>query len=254
MADIFRYTGSAARLRLIDRLLALRALPFAGRRYTCPCCGWRLRAFTHGGASWRRRRNGYCPRCNSKARHRRDWLFLRQHTNLFSASLRVLHISPKFSLARRLARMPNLDYVAGDLSARPYISLRFDLEALPISSESFDVAICIHVLEHVESDRAAMDEIFRVLRPGGWALITAPVRLDRPTYEDATVTTPDARLSAFGETDHVRFYGYDLADRLEECGFVVRLDRADGLDEETKATYGLLNDEHVFFCEKPAAR
>ncbi len=251
MVDLLHSVRSTTALRVLDGLLAVRALLFVGRRFTCPCCGWRLRAFTHGGSSLRVRRCGYCPRCNSKARHRRDWLYLLEQTDLSTANLRLLHISPKYSLARRLTRMPNLDYLAGDLSQRAHISLRFDVASLPVSSETFDAVICIHVLEHVDQDRRAMSEIFRVLRPGGWALITAPVRLDQPTHEDPSITEPEERRRAFGETDHVRFYGYDLVDRLEESGFTVRLDRAEGLDEDTKSTYGLLDDENVFFCQKP---
>ena len=82
-------------------------------------------------------------------------------------------------------------------------------------------------------------------------MISVPIRLDRPTYEDAAIIAPQDRRRAFGETDHVRVYGYDLGDRLQECGFTVRLDRAESLDEQIKARYGLLDDENVFFCEKP---
>ena len=253
MANIFDYTRTGLGRLAVDRLLAVRALPFLGFRYRCPCCGWRLRTFTRGGASLRSRPSGYCPRCNSKARHRRDWLFLRRNTELFTRPQRLLHISPKYALARRLARLPNLDYVAGDLEARPYIALRFDLTSLPLRDESFDSAICIHVLEHIEDDRAAMAELFRVLRPGGWALVTVPARLDQPTYEDAAVTAPQDRLREFGETDHVRFYGNDLVQRLEAAGFHVALDAATELDPATMEHYGLLADENIFFCTKPIA-
>ncbi|MDH3539864.1 MAG: class I SAM-dependent methyltransferase [Acidimicrobiia bacterium] len=251
MANLFRYTRSPATRSLFDWMLAVRGILFVGRRFTCPCCGWRLRAFTHGDGSLRTRPNGYCPRCNAKARHRRDWLFLRQSTNLFADDLRLLHISPKYSLARRFARMPNLEYVAGDIKDRPYVAVRFDLAGLPFRSGAFDAAICIHVLEHVEHDRAAMEELFRILRPGGWAFVSVPVRLDQPTYEDATITAPEARRRAFGETDHRRWYGSDLIDRLAECGFIVTLDRAQALPEDLKARYGLLADENIFLCTKP---
>lgn len=232
-------------------LLALRALPFRGRHFTCPCCDWSLRAFTHGGASLRVREAGYCPRCNSKARHRRNWLYLREHTDLFTADLRLLHISPKYSLARRLSTMPNLRYVAGDLEHRPHVSLLFDITRLPFRTGSFDAAICIHVLEHVPRDREAIADLYRVLRPGGWALVTVPIRLDQPTYEDASITSPDDRLRAFGETDHVRFYGHDLVERLEAAGFAVQLDRADSIAAATRSRYGLKTDENVFLCRKP---
>jgi SAM-dependent methyltransferase len=245
-----RAAGSPLARRVIDGLLAVRALLFVGRRFTCPCCGWRLRSFTHGGSSLRTRPNGYCPRCNAKARHRRDWLYLRDRTGLFTDELRLLHISPKYSLSRRFVKMRNLDYVAGDIEIRPHVSLRFDATCLPFADETFDAAICIHVLEHIERDRAAMSEIHRVLRPGGWALISVPIRFDQPTYEDASVTAPADRLREFGEVDHWRYYGSDFVDRLETAGFVVDIDRGTDLDESTMATYGLLDDENVFFCRK----
>ncbi len=251
MASLFRYARPAATSKAFDRMLAVRAVLFTGRRFTCPCCGWRLRTFTEADGSWRARANGYCPRCNAKARHRRDWLFLQANTNLFVDRLRLLHVSPKFSLARRLVRLPNLDYVAGDIEARPFISVRFTAERLPFGDATFDAVICIHVLEHVEDDRAAMQELHRVMRPGGWALVSVPLRLDHPTYEDGAITDPEARRRAFGETDHLRLYGVDVIDRLEACGFTVTLDRADELSEDLKARYGLLADENVLFCRKP---
>lgn len=241
-----RLIGSA-----LEILLAMRAVAFIGRRHRCPCCGWRLRAFTRGGTSLRTRHHGYCPRCNSKARHRRDWLFLAEHTNLFEDELSLLHVSPKYSLSRRFVKMPNLRYVAGDIERRPNISVRFDVAALPFPDDTFDAVICIHVLEHVDHDRQAMSELHRVLRPGGWALITAPVRLDRLTYEDAAITSREGRLEAFGEADHRRWYGRDLLDRLEAAGFTVRIDRGDRLDPAVMDEHGLLDDEHVFYCEKP---
>ena len=234
----------------LEAALALRALLFLGTKYICPCCGWRLRAFTHGGASLRVRPSGYCPRCNSKARHRRDWLFLEQKTELFTKPLRLLHISPKYSLSRRLMKAANLRYVAADISTRMNLSLLMDLTATPIRCETFDAAICIHVLEHIRDDRSAISEIYRVLKPGAWALISVPVRLDQATFEDPSITTAAERRRAFGESSHVRYYGRDLTARLEECGFRVQLDLARDLDRTTASKYGLLDDENVFYCSK----
>jgi predicted SAM-dependent methyltransferase len=250
MEDFFRHTKIPALGRLFEVLLALRALLFVGTRYTCPLCGWRLRAFTHGGTSFRARHRGYCPRCNSKARHRRIWLYLEEKTNLFSHPLRLFHVSPKFSLSRRFSRMENLDYVGVDLNDRRNINAWADITATPIRSATFDAVICIHVLEEIEQDLVAMRELYRVLKPGGWAVISVPTRLDQETYEDPTITAAKERLRAFGEEAHVRIYGGDLRDRLESCGFQVQLDLAQEIGQQTMEKYGLADDENIFYCTK----
>lgn len=237
---------------LREMLLSVRSLAFAGSRYTCPCCGVHVRTFTHGGGSFRARDRGYCPRCNAKARHRRIWLFLEQHTNLFTEHLSLLHIAPHYSLARRFVTLSNLAYVSADLEPRPCVNVQLDVTAVALPDNTFDAAICVHVLEHVQHDGRAMQELYRVLKPGGWALVSVPIRLDQPTYEDPAITTPEERRAAFGEAGHVRFYGYDLRDRLESCGFRVQLYPAANVDHATRDRYGLLNDENIFLCTKPA--
>jgi SAM-dependent methyltransferase len=250
MEDFFRHTKIPVLGRLFEVLLTLRALLFVGTRYTCPCCRWRLRAFTHGGTSFQTRHRGYCPRCNSKARHRRIWLYLEEKTNLFTDRLRLFHVSPKYSLSRRFIRMPNLDYVGMDLNDRRNINAWADIAATPIRSATFDAVICIHVLEEIEQDLVAMGELYRVLKPGGWAVISVPTRLDQGTYEDPTITSPEDRLRAFGEQAHVRIYGRDLTERLEACGFQVQIDLGRNIEQQTMEKYGLADDENIFYCTK----
>lgn len=47
-------------------------------------------------------------------------------------------------------------------------------EELPFNQGSFDLVTCTDVLEHIRADATAVNEIHRVLRPGGYALITVP--------------------------------------------------------------------------------
>ena len=234
----------------IDRLLALRALFFIGNKYTCPCCGWNLRAFTHGGYSIRVRHLGYCPRCNSKSRHRRWWLFLQKQTNLFTDHLRLFHVAPNYCLSRQFSRMSNIEYFGADLHNHRNIRIKMDLPFAPIISETFDAVLCIHVLEHIPADRKAIRELYRVLKPGAWAGISVPIRMDQITYEDQNIITPKEREKAFGETVHVRYYGYDLVDRLEEAGFQVTMYPGKDVDKEAQQKYGLRNDENIFYCTK----
>lgn len=251
MLDIFHLTRMPLFGQAIEAFLFLRALLFVGSRHTCPCCGWRLRAFTHGNYSFRVRHFGYCPRCNAKSRHRRDWLFLESKTNLFSEDTRLLHVSPKYSLSRRFVTMPNITYVGVDLHDRPNTSIKVDISAIPFQSETFDALLCIHVIEHVEDDLSAISELYRVLKPGGWAVISVPIRLDQMTYEDPTIMAPEDRLRHFGEEQHVRIYGYDFLERLLTAGFDVQLNLAQDVDRATSEKYGLLADENVFYCTKP---
>ncbi len=48
------------------------------------------------------------------------------------------------------------------------------LEALPWPDGSFDLITCLDVIEHTPDDRAALAELYRVCRPGGWLLVTVP--------------------------------------------------------------------------------
>ena len=146
--------------------------------------------------------------------------------------------------------MPNLDYLGVDQVDFPNVKIKMDLVSTPFRSEIFDAIICIHVLEHIEEDREALRELYRVLKPGGWAVVSVPIRLDQKTYEDPMIVLPEERNRAFGETAHVRFYGYDLMDRLQECGFQVQLDRGDEVDLRTRMKYGLRDDESIFHCVK----
>ncbi len=63
-------------------------------------------------------------------------------------------------------------------------------EALPVPSASQDVVLCESVLEHVDSPRLALDEMYRVLRPGGVAYITTTNRLRVSPSGDSEYRVP----------------------------------------------------------------
>ena len=104
---------------------------------------------------------------------------------------------------------PNIDYLSADLNS-PSAMVKMDITNIKYEDNSFDVIICNHVLEHIPDDRKAMSELYRVLKPGGWAILQVPISLLlNKTYEDPTVTTPEEREKVFGQSDHVRIYAKD---------------------------------------------
>jgi SAM-dependent methyltransferase len=58
------------------------------------------------------------------------------------------------------------------------------LEELPWPTDSFDLITCLDVIEHVPDDRAALRELRRVSKPGGWLLATVPAYQALWSYHD----------------------------------------------------------------------
>lgn len=231
----------------------IRGLWYKGGNYYCPCCSTHVRKFLAGGVSIRP--HAQCPRCGSLERHRLLWLFLQRKTDFFQQSLRVLDIAPSFFLQQQFQHRTNLDYISADLTA-PWVMTHIDLTDIHFPDNHFDRIICYHVLEHIPDDRRAIGELFRVLKPGGWAILQSPVDMARATtFENPQVLPPEERLCLFGQEDHVRIYGQDYTLRLREAGFQVTADDfVQCLAEEEVHRYGLMREEVLFVCHKPDYR
>jgi SAM-dependent methyltransferase len=148
--------------------------------------------------------------------------------------------------------MPNLTYTCADLDPGRG-DIEADLTQLPFNDHDFDVVICNHVLEHVPEDRKAMAEVFRVLKPGGWAILQTPFDRSREaTFEDSSAVTPEDRKRLYGHIDHVRIYGRDFKARLEQAGFRVTFDGyVRTLGSSFVARHALPAEEDVCLCVKP---
>jgi len=70
---------------------------------------------------------------------------------------------------------PNPELIAQARASYPAIAFETcPLEKTPYADESFDAVILTDVLEHVADERATLNELFRVLKPGGCLIITTP--------------------------------------------------------------------------------
>lgn len=189
-----------------------------GDRVECPICGHRYRHFM---AQWNAE-NTVCWNCGSQEWHRTMWLFLTGvRPALLEGTIDLLHFSPETGI-EPLLRKRIKGYVTADIEPG-LADLTLDITDMDrFDDGSFDAVICSHVLEHVPDDAAAMAEIHRVLRPGGWAMVVVPLdRARAETFEDPSITEPEARKWMFWQEDHVRLYAPDIADRLRAAGFEV---------------------------------
>jgi SAM-dependent methyltransferase len=229
----------------------------------CPFCGATAAAFEPAGHDFEvlgakqvigggRRPNARCPNCGSSDRERLLRCYLNTIPGLFRRPIALLHVAPEKCLGRMLRRIPNVCYVAGDLRYRPRL-LQFDLTRLPFDDRVFDIVICNHVLEHVVDDSRAIAELYRVVKPAGFAIVQVPISATSPTtHEDDTICTPELRALTFGQEDHVRLYGRDYPARLETVGFEVELvDVQHLLGPRCIDYYGLIPGELVHIARRP---
>ena len=164
----------------------------------------------------------------------------------------MLHIAPEICFMKRFEQVDSLDYITGDIES-PLAKVKMDIHAIPFEDSTFDSVMCNHVMEHVDDDILAMKEIFRVLKPGGWAIVQIPFfnPVSATTFEDKSITNPKEREVAFGQDDHVRLYGLDYPDRLQSAGFEVVSDEyIKTLDYHQLTRYALPADEVIYFCKK----
>lgn len=222
----------------------------SGNTYTDPINGRSFRSFLPYGYG-QQRDNVLSPGTLSLERHRLLWLYLTHETDFFSAPLKVLHFAPEQAFYKRFKRLKNLEYITTDLNS-PLATVKADICNLPFKDNTFDRILCNHVLEHISDDKKAMQELYRVMKPGGWGVFQIPQDRNRAyTLEDDTVTSPEERARLFGQYDHVRSYGLDYADRLRNVGFTVReVAYAQQFNPELITRYVLSSTEVIPVCYK----
>jgi len=211
----------------------------------CPVCASSFSGWLDGTV------DGTCPNCEAWTRQKLMVLELERRLEGAEGPVRTLLFAPDRGTADWLNAQTAVRLTTTDIAA-PGVDLNLDITALDLPDASQDLILCSHVMEHVPDDAAAFAELYRVLSPGGCLLVQVPYGRERvETYEDFSITDPVERTRAFGQFDHIRVYGQDLADRLAVPGFEVTLDwPVRAMSPEEALRYGLFDDA-LFICKKP---
>lgn len=210
----------------------------------CPLCDHKGPFKAAGTVSVRM--NAACPNCGSVERNRLLKLAIDRGKIDFSGR-RILHFAPEATVRRLVDEADPAEYLSVDIDpARAMRSI--NIEQMDLPDAAFDLVICSHVLEHVDHHKA-LAEIARVLEPGGLAVLLFPViHAWEETYEDARVTSAEERTAHFGQDDHIKYFGRDVADHIRNAGFDLELFVANGPDS---ARHALQRGETIFLATKP---
>ena len=214
----------------------------------CTICGWTGHSFMRRSYPNKPVDCLVCPSCGSYERHRFAYFALKD--TLADHAEKTLHIAPERCLEPWLRSISG-EYLSVDLSSKSAME-RMDITDLKLQDDRFSLIWCSHVLEHIEDDRKAMAEFFRVLRPSGLAVILVPVYGEK-TYEDSEIKSPQERLKHFKQEDHVRLYGSDIESRLIDTGFKVDVLRLSNIPARSVVKHALEypSTKEIFLCSKP---
>ena len=277
MKKLFKLILNTIPRPLLIRLsyVARPVLAFAlkGNTFTDPIDGKSFKMFLPYGYGTQRN-NVLSPSTLSLERHRLLWLYLNEETDFFqsqlasdstgtnpkkiklrdaetNSALKVLHFAPEQAFYKLFRNQKNLDYTTTDLFS-PLADVKADICDLPFEDNQYDVILCNHVLEHIPDDTKAMQELYRVLKPGGMAILQIPQDLSRATtFADDTITDQKERAKIFGQYDHVRIYGRDYFNKLRSIGFkVIEEDYTNKIAPELVEKYCLAKGEIIPVCFK----
>jgi len=261
------YKAEQDHVGLIRRIR--RAINGLGRKCSCCICDKKFMRFSKYRGGWDAVSsylkqldwtgsdfdNFWCPYCRShdRERHLKLYFDALNYWDLFKGAA-VLHFAPEKHIALCIESCNPKRYLKGDINpARRGIEI-VDVTAIEEADKTFDFVLCNHVLEHVHDDQKALSEIFRVLKPGGTAILQTPYapKLLQTRERDPGIATEGQRLEFYGQEDHIRLYGVDLIDRIFEAGFDLTLKKHSMVLPHVDCDVaGVNGSEPLFVARKP---
>jgi SAM-dependent methyltransferase len=240
-------------------------------KYICPACGTRVSSFNRLPDLYQQKQDevGYihpifqmetinrlaysCPNCKASDRERLYALYFKNIYKQPHAKFKLLDIAPAKPLQKFIkSHFPEMEYRSADLMMED-VDDKVDITNMNIYDDnSFDFFICSHVLEHIEDDKKAMKELFRILKPGGKGIAMVPILLSlTEDYENPEVKTEDERWKHFGQNDHVRMYSKPgFISKLTNAGFNVTQFNIDSFGVEVFTECGIHPRSVLYIVEK----
>lgn len=198
-----------------------RALNRAKEQFVCPICDYEG-PFADFNSFAGFRKHAMCPKCGALERHRLQYLVVTGALKEINAlEMKMLHFAPekffKPLFSRRFGK-----YETADLSMNG-VDHKVDIQRLPFRNGTYDFIFASHVLEHIADDDKAIQEIYRILKPNGFAILPVPVICDK------TIEYPEANPR---EAGHVRAPGLDYFERYKRYFSRVEIHTSDSWPEK----------------------
>ena len=217
----------------------------------CPCCNSKVKFYMPYGTK-KLRMNAECPYCRGAERDRIEALYFKKiQIDKFST---VLHFAPEKWLYDYFTKLGIEKYWPVDIDENMEgVKKKVDITQIPFEDNSFDIIICNQVLEHVFNAEKAMQELARVLKTTGYAIITVPINEKKKTLEREEYNTDQLRIKYYGEANHVRMYGNDFSSILKKNGLLSEKVYAKQLSDNLRIN-GLKKGEYFWICKKDKSR
>ena len=210
------------------------------KKFHCPICGSTIHPLKSVGSPFpvltelqvigAGPRLQKCHGCSSSDRDRLVYLYLRDIEKIFSkdhASVSVLHVAPENCIAEKFLDNSQIRYSAIDSFEHGYdypeYIEKMDLLDLKFEDNTIDIVLCNHVLQDISDDISALKEIYRVLVPGGKAILQVPISpVIDSIMEHKGYLSEEECIKRYGQRFHKRIYNTEgYIDRLKSIGFKV---------------------------------
>jgi SAM-dependent methyltransferase len=196
-----------------------------------------------------------CMYCNSHDRERHLYMFfdkLKLWERMKDA--KILHFAAEKNLQTKIKEQSPMEYVCADLYPKNEGVKKMDATKIPFDEGELDIIIANHILEHIPDYSKALIEFYRVLKPGGIAILQTPYsKLLKNNFEDVNINNDELRLFFHGQEDHVITFGeFQFLESIENVGFNLNLRKHEEFfDDRMAYFYGVNKKEDLVQAVKP---